>query len=87
MSFTIQNALIPVDSGYETVDVQVVDNCISAIAPNLELAGTVINGKNKLLLPGFVNLQKIGFLSPRISLAHCVWLDDSDIVMKLPGYS
>ena len=54
MSFTIQNALIPVESGYETADVQVVDNCISAIAPNLEPAGTVIDGKNKLLLPGFV---------------------------------
>lgn len=34
MSFTIQNALILVESGYETADVQVVDNCISAIAPN-----------------------------------------------------
>ena len=34
MSFTIQNALLPVESGYETADVQVVDNCISAIAPN-----------------------------------------------------
>ncbi len=30
MSLTIQNALIAVDSGYETADVQVVDNCISA---------------------------------------------------------
>ena len=67
MSFTIQNALIPVESGYETADVQVVDNCISAIAPNNPPfnspayqggdrgGGTVIEGKNKLLLPGFVN--------------------------------
>ncbi|MEG5065309.1 hypothetical protein QUB33_16965 [Microcoleus sp. B3-A4] len=67
MSFTIQNALIPVDSGYETADVQVVDNCISAIAPNNPPSNspayqgkdrggqTVIDGKNKLLLPGFVN--------------------------------
>lgn len=31
VSFTIENALIPVDRGYETTDVQVVDNCISAI--------------------------------------------------------
>ena len=55
MSFTIQNALIPVDSGYETADLQVADNCISAIAQNLDAVGTVIDGKNKLLLPGFVN--------------------------------
>ncbi|MCY7382608.1 MAG: amidohydrolase [Microcoleus sp. CAN_BIN18] len=55
MSFTIQNALIPVDSGYETADVQVADNCISAIASNLTPVGTIIDGKNKLLLPGFVN--------------------------------
>ena len=91
MSFTIQNTLLPVESGYELADVQVVDNCISAIAPNNppfnsppyqggnppsnssayqggnppsysppyqggDRGGqTVINGKNKLLLPGFVN--------------------------------
>ena len=68
MSLTIQNALIPVESGYETADVQVVDNCISAIAPNNppfnspayqggkdRRGGTVIDGQNKLLLPGFVN--------------------------------
>jgi 5-methylthioadenosine/S-adenosylhomocysteine deaminase len=53
--FTIQNALIPVESDYETVDVQVVDNRISAIAPNLSPLGTVIDGTNKLLLPGFIN--------------------------------
>ncbi len=55
MIFTIQNALIPVESDYETVDVQVVDNRISAIAPNLSPLGTVIDGTNKLLLPGFIN--------------------------------
>jgi len=49
MSFTIQNALIPVDSGYETADVQVVDNCISAIAQNLIAGKIVIKSKNKLL--------------------------------------
>ena len=31
MSFTIQNALIPVERGDETADVQVADSCISAI--------------------------------------------------------
>ncbi len=67
VSFTIQNALIPVESGYETVDVQVVDNCISAIGSHnryfntIDYQGenrrsaTVIDGTNKLLLPGFVN--------------------------------
>lgn len=55
MSFTIQHALIPTDDGYETVDVQIEDNRISAIAPHLPASGNVIDGQNKLLLPGFVN--------------------------------
>lgn len=55
MNFTLEQALIPVDRGYATVDVQVVDDRISAIAPNLEAIGTVVNCQNKLLLPGFVN--------------------------------
>lgn len=55
MSFTIQNVLIAVEQGYTTVDVQIIDNHISAIAPDIEVIGKVINGQNKLLLPGFVN--------------------------------
>ena len=55
MSFTIQNVLIPVESGYETVDVLLEADRIGAIAPNLEAIGTVVDGRNKLLLPGFVN--------------------------------
>ncbi|WP_051470110.1 amidohydrolase [Fischerella sp. PCC 9605] len=55
MNFTIQNVLIPVENGYTTVDVQVVEGNITAIAPNLDVVGTPINGQNKLLLPGFVN--------------------------------
>jgi 5-methylthioadenosine/S-adenosylhomocysteine deaminase len=67
VSFTIQNVLIPVEGGYETADVQVADNWINAIAPNNspfnsrpyqggDRGGeTVIDGRNKLLLPGFVN--------------------------------
>ena len=55
MSFTIQNVLIPVDNGYDTVDVQISDDGITAIAPNLEVIGTAISGENKLLLPGFIN--------------------------------
>lgn len=55
MSFTIQNVLIPVDNGYDTVDVQISDDGITAIAPQLEVIGTAISGENKLLLPGFIN--------------------------------
>jgi len=55
MSFTIQNVLIPVESGYETVDLLLEADRIAAIAPKLEAVGTVIDGRNKLLLPGFIN--------------------------------
>ena len=55
MNFTIQNVLIPVEQGYTTVDVQIVNSCISAIAPNLEVVGKAVDGHKKLLLPGFVN--------------------------------
>ncbi|MCU0565510.1 MAG: amidohydrolase [Oculatellaceae cyanobacterium Prado106] len=60
MSYTIQQVLIPSPSGYQqsgyaVVDVQIEGDRISAIAPQLEAQGTVIDGRNKLLLPGFVN--------------------------------
>ncbi|MBW4671505.1 MAG: amidohydrolase [Cyanomargarita calcarea GSE-NOS-MK-12-04C] len=55
MNFTIQNALIAGEDDYTTVDVQVVEGIISAIAPGLDVVGEAIEGKNKLLLPGFVN--------------------------------
>ena len=55
MNFTIQNALIALEDAYKSVDVQIRDGVIAAIAPNLDPVGTAINGKNKLLLPGFVN--------------------------------
>src|SRR4028119_1895858 len=55
MSFTIQNVLIPAQHGYETVDVQIEDENITAIAPQLKVIGMAINGQNKLLLPGFIN--------------------------------
>lgn len=55
MKFTIQHVLIPVDGGYEAVDVQIDAGRIAAIASNLEAIGTVVDGENKLLLPGFVN--------------------------------
>jgi 5-methylthioadenosine/S-adenosylhomocysteine deaminase len=52
---TIKNVLIPVEDGYDTVDVQIVDNAIAAISPGIDAIATAIDGKNKLLLPGFVN--------------------------------
>ncbi|MBD1821963.1 amidohydrolase [Cyanobacteria bacterium FACHB-DQ100] len=55
MSFTIQNVLIAEGEGYKTVDVQIQDDRIVAIAPNLAVIGTAIDGTNQLLLPGFVN--------------------------------
>ena len=55
MSYTIQQALIPVEEGYTTVDVQIENDRIAAIAPQLPVNGTAIDGKNKLLLPGFFN--------------------------------
>lgn len=55
MNWTIKKALIPVTNGYATLDVQVVDGMITAIAPNLEVIGTEVDGENKLLLPGFIN--------------------------------
>ncbi|MEH1824548.1 MAG: amidohydrolase [Nostoc sp.] len=55
LNFTIQNVLIASSDDYATVDVQVVDGKIAAISPNLQVIGTVIDGKNKLLLPGFFN--------------------------------
>ncbi|WGV26486.1 amidohydrolase [Halotia branconii] len=55
MNFTIQNVLIATHDDYATVDVQVVDSKIAAIAPKLDVIGAVFNGSNKLLLPGFFN--------------------------------
>ena len=55
MNFTIQNVLIPDENAYKSVDVQIRDGIIAAIAPGLDLVGTAVDGKNKLLLPGFVN--------------------------------
>ncbi|HEY9639457.1 MAG TPA: amidohydrolase [Coleofasciculaceae cyanobacterium] len=55
MTYTIQGVLIASDPGYETVDLQIVGDRITAIAPQLPAIGTLIDGRNKLLLPGFVN--------------------------------
>ncbi|WP_026100343.1 amidohydrolase [Fortiea contorta] len=55
MSFTIKNALVATEDSYATVDVQIRDGKIAAIAPELEAVGTIVDGANKLLLPGFFN--------------------------------
>lgn len=55
VNFTIQNVLMATENDYTTTDVQVVNGRIAAIASSLEVVGTTINGKNKLLLPGFFN--------------------------------
>jgi cytosine/adenosine deaminase-related metal-dependent hydrolase len=47
--------LTPVENGYETVDVQIMGDRITAIASHLEVEGEAIDGTHKLLLPGFVN--------------------------------
>lgn len=55
MDFTIQCVCIPADDGYQWVDISIQAGRIAAIAPQLPPLGTVVNGQNKLLLPGFVN--------------------------------
>jgi len=63
MAYTIQQVLIPITEGYTTADVQIGTGRIQAIVPNdtssreapPEPIGTCIDGRNKLLLPGFVN--------------------------------
>ncbi|MBH8573607.1 amidohydrolase [Nostocaceae cyanobacterium CENA369] len=63
MNFTIENVLIAAHDAYATVDVQVIDGKIAAIsddtlrayAADLDVFGTTFDGRNKLLLPGFVN--------------------------------
>ncbi|MEC4804184.1 MAG: amidohydrolase [Jaaginema sp. PMC 1079.18] len=55
MSFTIKQTVIPAAEGYTIVDVRIEGDRITAIAPDLDPVGEVIDGQNKLLLPGFVN--------------------------------
>ncbi|MFM7426419.1 MAG: amidohydrolase [Elainella sp.] len=63
MSYTIQNALVPSSAptstdpgtGYETVDVQIQGGIITAIGAELPPVGTLVDARNQLLLPGFVN--------------------------------
>ena len=55
MTYTLRSALIPVDDGYATVDVQIENDRIAAIDANLPTVGTAIDAQDKLLLPSFVN--------------------------------
>lgn len=79
MQFTIQNVFISTDQGHTTVDVQIEADRIVAIGSNLPPVGEVIDGRNKLLLPGFVNahthspeLWQRGLIPP---LPLELWLD------------
>jgi cytosine/adenosine deaminase-related metal-dependent hydrolase len=63
VSYSIQTALVPAPQSYETVDLQIRQDKIAAIGAHLPPADTVadtiidtvIDGRDKLLLPGFVN--------------------------------
>ena len=55
MNFTIKNTLVLTDTGYDTVDVQIEGDAIAKIAPDLPVRDAIVDGTNKLLLPGFVN--------------------------------
>ncbi len=55
MNFTIQNVLIPTEDDYAAVDVQIEDGNIAQVSSGLDVIGEAVDGKNKLLLPGFVN--------------------------------
>jgi 5-methylthioadenosine/S-adenosylhomocysteine deaminase len=54
VNFTIENALIATEDDYNTQSVTVTDGKITAISSH-DSVGTLVNAKNKLLLPGFVN--------------------------------
>jgi 5-methylthioadenosine/S-adenosylhomocysteine deaminase len=53
--YTIRQAWIAGETGYDTVDVRIDGDRIADIAPQLNPVGTVVDGRDKLLLPGFVN--------------------------------
>ncbi len=55
MGHTIQQTLILTEEGYQATDVRIEGDRITSIAPHLEPVGQTIDGRNKLLLPGFVN--------------------------------
>lgn len=55
MGYTIQNVMILAGQAYQVVDVAIEGAVITAIAPQLDPTGEVVDGRNRLLLPGFVN--------------------------------
>jgi len=64
VDYTIENVFIPAQRGYDKVDVKIQDGYVAAILPGqtdqAAIAATaaseqVVDGRNKLLLPGFVN--------------------------------
>lgn len=53
--FTLQEVLVPTESGYCSQDVQVADGKITGLGSSLPSLGELIDGRGRLLLPGFVN--------------------------------
>lgn len=54
-TFTLQAALVPTKTGYQTQDVRVEAGIITALGIHLAIAGEAVDARGKLLLPGFVN--------------------------------
>ncbi|WP_242028171.1 amidohydrolase [Pseudanabaena sp. FACHB-2040] len=54
-TFTLRSVLVLSETGYQTQDVQVSEGIIAAIGADLSVIGESIDGRGKLLLPGFVN--------------------------------
>ncbi|MEQ9232875.1 amidohydrolase [Coleofasciculus sp. E2-BRE-01] len=59
MSFIIENVLIPLEPDYTTVDVKIDADRIATIVSHSSVnsgeSTNIVDGKNKLLLPGFIN--------------------------------
>jgi 5-methylthioadenosine/S-adenosylhomocysteine deaminase len=55
VNFIIKNALVATSDDYTTQDIRIVDKNITASSSLPESSETVVNGENKLLLPGFIN--------------------------------
>lgn len=69
--YTLHNVLIPTETGYDTLDMHISGKKIAALGNDLPLIGQVVEGHNKLLLPGLVNahthsseLWQRGLISP-----------------------
>ena len=84
MDFTIINVLIPVENGYDTVDVQVVDNAIAAISPGCDAIGK----KADLVMYDLTSLSLLPRTDPigllvlgrPTNVVNSVWVNGKQIV-------